>query len=210
MGFYFIPELIQSLTGISFVDYLNTSIYNPLHIERLTYQPLQHGYQLNEIAPTEEDSYFRHQRIQGYVHDMGAAMMNGISGHAGLFSNSQSLAVIMQCYLNLGYYGGREYFSSNQVRKFTGRDAEFSRRGLGFDLKELNTTDIPYVSSLSSDATYGHQGFTGTCIWADPVNNILFIFLSNRTYPDGKINLLHKYRYRTQIQDIIYKARMVL
>ncbi|MBL0238367.1 MAG: serine hydrolase [Saprospiraceae bacterium] len=210
LGFYFIPELIQSLTGISFVDYLNTSIYNPLHIERLTYQPLQHGYQLNDIAPTEEDSYFRHQRIQGYVHDMGAAMMNGISGHAGLFSNSQSLAVIMQCYLNLGYYGGREYFSSNQVRKFTGRDAEFSRRGLGFDLKELNTADIPYVSSLSSDATYGHQGFTGTCIWADPVNNILFIFLSNRTYPDGKINLLHKYRYRTQIQDIIYKARMVL
>lgn len=141
---------------------------------------------------------------------MGAAMMGGVSGHAGLFSNAHDVAVMMQLILNRGTYGGMEYIGSETTSKYIGRDKEFQKRALLFDLPEINDS-IPngYVSTLAPKKTFGHQGFTGTCVWVDPENQLIYVFLSNRTFPDGKINLLHKNRYRTKIQDIIYKSIQV-
>ncbi len=207
LGFYFIPKLISKLKGIGLEPYFIKNFVKPLSLRFTAFNPLSKHFDKNKIPPTENDQYFRHKTIQGYVHDMGAAMMGGISGHAGLFANAHDVAVMMQLVLNSGTYGGQEYIGSETVIKFTTRDKEFNRRALLFDLPELDEAlSNGYVSSLASKKTYGHQGFTGTCVWVDPENKLLFVFLSNRTYPDGKINLLHKNRYRTKIQDIIYKS----
>lgn len=206
IGFYFIPRLIQKITNLSIEDFLQKNIYSWIGMENFCYNPLEKGFLKNQVAPSEIDDYFRHQEIQAYVHDMGAAMLGGISGHAGLFSNAEDLAKLNQCFLNRGNYGGREIFSSGAIAKYTDRDSELQRRGLGFDLPEYNPTDPAYVSTMASEKTYGHQGFTGTCVWTDPKNEIIYIFLSNRTYPKSSPNNLHKYRYRTKIHDIIYKS----
>lgn len=206
IGFYFMPALVEKLSGLNFENFLIKNIINPLGLDYFCYNPIDKNIPKNQIAPSEEDEYFRHQEIQGYVHDMGAAMLGGISGHAGIFANAESIAKLMQCYLNRGNYGGQELISSNVILVYTDRDSELMRRGIGFDLKEIDPKDPPYVSSLASNKVYGHQGFTGTCVWVDPRYNLIYVFLSNRTYPKSSINNLHKYRYRTKIQDIIYKS----
>ena len=206
VGFYFIPKLVQYTTGLQLENYFEKTFAMPLHLRYTCFNPLNHYFSESQIAPTEEDSYFRHQKIQGYVHDMGAAMMGGISGHAGLFSNAGDVAILMQLFLNLGTYGDQEFFSSSTVKKFIKRDKELGKRALVFDMPDLRDSTIAYVSNLAPKSTFGHQGFTGTCAWADPENNIVYVFLSNRTYPDSKQNLLHKNRFRTKIQDQIYKA----
>ena len=206
LGFYFIPALVDSLTGVNFEEFLNKSFYQPLGLNFMRYNPRNKNYTIPQIAPSEEDSYFRHQTLHGYVHDMGAALLGGVSGHAGLFANSKDVAIIMQCFLNNGNYGGREYFTAPQISLFTGRDEELGRRGLCFDLRDTSNLEFPYVSTLSSIRTFGHQGFTGTCAWADPDQNLVYIFLSNRTFPNSKINLLHRNRYRSKIHDAIYNA----
>ncbi|MDQ3141248.1 MAG: serine hydrolase [Bacteroidota bacterium] len=206
IAYYLIPSLIEKITGQKFQDFLYTRLYQPLYIPKLVFNPLQHGFKKTQIAPTEIDTYYRHQVVQAYVHDMGAAMMGGISGHAGLFGNAKSLAVLMQCFLNNGNYGGIEYFRSGTIRGYTDRNEELNRRALAFDVKELGSALPPYVSAKASDRTYGHQGFTGTCVWIDPVHDLVFVFLSNRTYPYSNINKLFKNRYRTRIQDVIYTS----
>ncbi|MEP7195261.1 MAG: glycoside hydrolase family 3 N-terminal domain-containing protein [Saprospiraceae bacterium] len=204
--FYFVPMLVERLTGEFFYDYLDRNFYKPLGMNSTSFQQYCELNDKNLIAPSEVDEYFRHQEIKGNVHDMGSAMCGGVSGHAGIFTNAENLAILMQCYLNSGNYGGREYFSNSVVRQFASRDRELGRRGLIFDLPEEQNSETAYVSNLAPKTTFGHTGFTGTCAWADPVNNIIFIFLSNRTYPNGSINLLHKMRYRVKIQDTIYKS----
>ncbi|HRG32361.1 MAG: serine hydrolase [Saprospiraceae bacterium] len=206
LGFYLIPPLVEALTGKNLVDYLQGNFYKPLGLNFLNYNPRESNELILQIAPSEEDTYFRHQTLRGHVHDMGAALLGGVSGHAGLFGNSKDVAIIMQCFLNNGNYGGREYFTAEQISSFTGRDEELGRRGLCFDLRDTSNVEVPYVSSLSSPRTFGHQGFTGTCTWADPDQNLLYVFLSNRTFPNGKINLLHRNRYRLKIHDAIYNA----
>ena len=204
--FYFIPELVEKFTGQNFSDYADHEIFGPLGMYNTCFQPLAHEVLLENIAPTEEDSYFRHQKILACVHDMGSAMCGGVSGHAGVFSTAEDLAKLMQCYLNNGQYGGREYFTSSMVRSFTMRDKKLGRRALIFDMPELQPSETAYVSRFASKRTFGHTGFTGTCAWVDPESNLIFIFLSNRTYPDGSKNLLHRQRYRVRIQDIVYKS----
>ena len=145
-------------------------------------------------------------KIHGTVHDMGAAMLNGVSGHAGLFSNSQDLAILMQMLLNKGYYGGYNYLKPATVERYTRRHWASSRRGLGFDLKELNPDKTENMSEYASRNSFGHLGFTGTAAFADPDNDIIYIFLCNRTYPTMKNNKLGKNNYRPKIQSIIYKA----
>ncbi len=206
VGFYFIPNLVQKLTKQGFEQYYRQNFVNSLSLRYTAFNPLSKHFSKEQIPPTEIDGYFRHRVIQGYVHDMGAAMLGGMSGHAGLFSNATDVATIMQMILNRGNYGGKEYFTSSTVSKFTERDSELSRRALLFDMPELIDTITAYVSPLASKKTYGHQGFTGTCVWVDPVNQLVYVFLSNRTYPDAKINLLHKNRYRSKIQDVIYRS----
>jgi len=161
---------------------------------------------LSEIVPTENDTEFRRQTIHGYVHDPAAAMLGGVAGHAGLFSDSYSLAVIMQMLMNGGEYGGVRYFKKETVNLFTSQYFKVgeNRRGLLFDkqgaLDHLNG-NLPPVAPYS---TFGHTGFTGTAAWADPENDLVFIFLSNRVQPDAKVNKLAQGNYRTDIMQAIY------
>jgi len=160
----------------------------------------------SEIAPVEDDNYWRHQIVQGYVHDMWAAMLGGVSGHAGLFSNSRDLARLLQMVLNNGKYGGKEFFSYPTIYSFTTRFKNSTRRGIGWDMKELDRNKDCNISDLASSGTFGHYGFTGTGVWADPKENIVYIFLSNRTFPTMKNRKLYKYNFRSKIQSCIYES----
>jgi CubicO group peptidase (beta-lactamase class C family) len=207
LGFLMFAKLIRAQTGKTIDQYCAEKIYGPLGLRRLCYNPLSR-YDASEIVPSEEDNYFRNQRLQGYVHDMGAAMLGGVSGHAGLFGNASSLAVVMQMLMNGGVYGGKRFFSADLVDLYTSRIDGSTRRGLGFDMKELDPSKRNLTSPLAPDATYGHTGFTGTCVWNDPVNGIVFVFLSNRTYPTMQNNKLIEGEYRQRIQTAVYAAMM--
>lgn len=205
LAFYFMHKIIDNISGTGLDTFAQRNFYQPLGMHQTGYRPLDR-FAKEIIPPTEEDRYFRNMRVQGTVHDMGAAMMNGISGHAGLFSNTHDLAILMQMLLNGGVYGGRRYIQSSTVDLFTTRWKKSTRRGLGFDMKELDPKRTENMSLLASDSTYGHLGFTGCAVWADPEENVLFIFLSNRTYPNMKVNKLGRYEYRPRIQSAIYNA----
>ena len=181
--------------------------FHPLGMNSTMYNPL-YKFPLNRIVPTEIDNYFRYQKIQGYVHDMEAAMEGGVAGHAGIFSNSMDVAKIMQMYLQKGNYGGKEYFSAATFDTFNTRyfQASGSRRGLGFDKQQLPGTSGP-TCGCASESSFGHTGFTGTMAWVDPEYNLVYIFLSNRTFPDSNLpNTLSKENIREDIQKVIYQS----
>lgn len=205
LGFYLIAQMVQRLTGKSLDQYVNDEFYQPLGLSSATYNPWANT-SMTRIPPTEEDKYFRRQRIQGYVHDMGAAMLGGVSGHAGLFANAQDVAILMQLLLNNGYYGGQQYLKPETIRTFTSRHPECSRRGTGFDMKELKPEKSQNQCASSSSSSFGHLGFTGTATWADPENNLIYVFLSNRTYPSMRNNKLNREDFRPRIQEVIYEA----
>ncbi|WP_417444731.1 glycoside hydrolase family 3 N-terminal domain-containing protein [Joostella sp.] len=179
--------------------------YKSLGMNYTTYNPLD-KFGKGEIVPTEVDDYFRHQTIQGYVHDMGAAMLGGVGGHAGLFSTSNDLAKMMQMYLQKGYYGGKRYFSSETLDKFNTcyYCDKMNRRGVGFDKPQLGESG-PTCGCVSM-TSFGHSGFTGTYAWVDPEDSLVYIFLSNRTYPTMTNRKLISEGTRTVIQEIIYEA----
>ena len=203
--FIILKDYLEKMTNQK-LDYLSqNNFYNSLGMNNTTYNPLQ-KFDKSTIAPTEIDTYFRHQTIQGYVHDMEAAMEGGVGGHAGIFSNAMDLAKIMQMYLQKGTYGNVRYFSEKTFNDFNTCYfcPENNRRGLGFDKPQLGTSGptcgcVPMTS-------FGHTGFTGTMVWADPENEIVYIFLSNRTYPDATINKLSKENIREDIQKVIYES----
>jgi beta-N-acetylhexosaminidase len=180
--------------------------YNSLGMSRTTYKPLRR-FDMSEIVPTELDTYYRHQLLQGHVHDMGAAMQGGVAGHAGVFSDALGVAKIMQLYLQKGQYGGRRYFSEEVFDKFNALyyDLKKNRRGLGFD-KPSGTANGSTCQCVSMES-FGHTGFTGTMTWADPKTQTIFVFLSNRTFPDANApNRLSKENIRTKIQEVITQA----
>ncbi|MNT28695.1 putative periplasmic esterase [compost metagenome] len=142
--------------------------------------------------------------LQGYVHDQGAAMAGGVAGHAGLFATANDLAIYGQLLLNKGEYGGERYFKAETVDQFTSKQSESSRRGLGFDRWDPNVKN-EYPSKLSNPTVYGHTGYTGTCIWIDPANQLVYIFLSNRVHPQVSTKLLNL-NIRSRIQDAIYEV----
>lgn len=205
LGFYLIKPLVEHVTGKDFAAYLQEAFYDRMGLRHTRFNPWSH-FPVREVVPTEKDSYFRGETVQGFVHDMGAAMLGGVSGHAGLFSTAGDLAVIMQMLLNGGIYGDTRYLNSDIVRAFTTRVPNESRRGIGFDLFELDSGRSPNMGSLASPSTFGHLGFTGTAVWADPEHELIFIFLSNRTYPSMRNNKLIKMDIRPRIQDAIYRA----
>ncbi|MCB0642114.1 MAG: serine hydrolase, partial [Phaeodactylibacter sp.] len=205
LGFYMVAEIVKRLSGRRIDAFAADQFYKPLGLRSMTYNPLERFVE-DRIPPTEEDRYFRWQRIQGYVHDMGAAMLGGVSGHAGLFSDAEDLAVLMQLLLNKGYYGGTWHLDPQTVRQFTSRCPKCTRRGIGFDMKQLDESIPLNVSARASDSTFGHLGFTGTCVWADPEHNLIYVFLSNRTYPSMRNNKLGKMDIRPRIQTAIYEA----
>lgn len=205
LAFYFMHKAINNITGTDLDTFAQRNFYQPLGMHKTGFRPLDR-FTKEIIPPTEEDRYFRNTKVQGTVHDMGAAMMNGISGHAGLFSNTEELAKLMQMLLNGGVYGGRRYINSKTIDLFTTRWQKSTRRGLGFDMKELDPDRSENMSTLASESTFGHLGFTGCAVWADPEENILYIFLSNRTYPNMKVNKLGRYEYRPRIQSVVYNS----
>ncbi|MFM1876060.1 MAG: hypothetical protein RL266_1797, partial [Bacteroidota bacterium] len=206
LGYYYLRKLIQLETKQRSDDYASSTFYRPLGLQTMGYLPRQH-MELDRIVPTEYDMTFRKQLVQGHVHDQGAALLGGVGGHAGLFSNAQDLAVIMQLFLNEGEYGGTRYVSAQTIREFI--KCQFcksgNRRGIGFDKPEPDGKGGPTCECVSY-LSFGHTGFTGTMAWADPDKQIVYIFLSNRVYPDAENTKLLKMDVRTRIQQVIYDA----
>lgn len=208
MGFYYIPKIVKLITNQNIEDYLRTEFYYPMGLNHICYKPLSH-FTREQIAPTENDTVFRRQLIWGDVHDQAAAMFGGVAGHAGLFSNARDLAAIMQMLLDEGIYNGVRYLKPETVRYFT--KAPFAanndnRRGIGFDKLPINKKGSCTASKSGSMQGFGHTGFTGTFVWADPANDMIIIFLSNRVYPDAEPNKLVKTGLRTALHDILYEA----
>ncbi|MEM1217588.1 MAG: glycoside hydrolase family 3 N-terminal domain-containing protein [Bacteroidota bacterium] len=205
LGFYLLAGLVEEKSGLTIDQFAMANFYRPMGLRTTTYNPLTR-FSANKIPPTERDRYFRYQTVQGHVHDMGAAMLGGVSGHAGLFSNAHDLAALMQMLLNKGYYGGERFLEEKTVEQFTKRCPDCLRRGIGFDMKQLDPDIVLNMSSLASERTFGHLGFTGTCVWVDPDEELIYIFLSNRTYPSMKNNKLGKLNTRPLIHRAIYEA----
>jgi CubicO group peptidase (beta-lactamase class C family) len=207
LGFYLLKQTIESLTGQTLDKYTAQSFYNPLGLQTMGYNPLER-FDRSFIIPTEKDNYFRNQLIHGYVHDQGAAMLGGVSGHAGLFSNANDLAVIMQMLLQGGSYGGTKYFEESTVNEFTKQQfpLDDNRRGIGFDKPEPENPDDGPTCKSASASSFGHTGFTGTYAWADPDHQLVYIFLSNRVHPDAQNTKLNSMKIRKEIQQVIYDA----
>jgi CubicO group peptidase (beta-lactamase class C family) len=203
--FIILKEYLEKKTNKKLDVLSQNNFYDVMGMNNTMYNPLQ-KFQLSAIPPTEIDTYFRHQVIQGYVHDMEAAMEGGVAGHAGIFSNSMDVAKMMQMYLQKGSYGNHRYFSEKTFDDFNTCYfcKESNRRGLGFDKPQLGSAGptcgcVPMIS-------FGHTGFTGTIAWADSENEIIYVFLSNRTFPDATVNKLSKENIREDIQKVIYDA----
>ena len=211
LGFYLFGKLVQRLTKQPLDEYVSSTFYRPMGLLTTQFAPLKHGVPRANIIPTEDDQYFRYQMVQGDVHDMGSAMLDGVAGHAGLFSNAQDLAAIFQMLLNGGEYGGKRYLRPETIALFTRRHSQQSRRALGFDRKE--ESDRPNssinVAYQASAGTFGHQGFTGIGAWADPEHNLVYLFLSNRTFPSGENMTLIRRDIRSRIQEVVYEALVV-
>ena len=202
----FLGKIVEKITGRKIDDYVAETFYTPMDLHSIGYDPLVRN-KISAIAPTEFEKNFRRQLLRGYVHDPGAAIMGGVAGHAGLFSNAYDVAAIMQMLLNGGEFVGRHYFKKETVDLFTGYRSPVSRRGYGFDKPEKDNAvrKEPYPSVAASAFTFGHLGFTGTCTWADPAAGIVYVFLSNRLYPSGS-NLLQHLNVRGKIFDALYAA----
>ena len=208
IGYYFLKEIIEKKTGRS-LDFVADSLYyKPMGLQNTLYNPLKR-FNKTQITPTELDTIYRNQLIHGYVHDQGAAMLGGVGGHAGLFSNATELATIMQLFLNEGAYGGERFIGDSTIQYFT--SAPFknttikNRRGIGFDKPTLDLNGGPTCDAVSLKS-YGHSGFTGTRAWVDPKHDLVYIFLSNRVYPDANNWKLVRNDIRTRIEKVIYNS----
>jgi beta-N-acetylhexosaminidase len=205
--FIYLGKIVEAISGMPLNEFAQKEFYTPLGLTSTGFKPRQY-LPLNRIAPTEHEKQFRLQLIQGDVHDPGAAMFGGVSGHAGLFSDAYDIAVIMQMLLNGGELNGKIYLKKETVDLFTAYHSSFSRRGYGFDKpeKDNNTRLEPYPCLSASPLSFGHTGFTGTCTWVDPEKKLVYVFLSNRVSPQGDNTLLLKMNVRPTIQEAIYKA----
>jgi CubicO group peptidase (beta-lactamase class C family) len=204
LTFMILKEYLEKSTSKTLDVLVQDNLFQSLGMNNSLYNPLQKRNK-TDIAPTEIDNYFRHQTLQGYVHDQGAAIEGGVQGHAGLFSNAMDIAKMMQLYLQKGNYAGIQYFSAKTFDDFNTcyLCTDGNVRGLGFN--KPRGSDNP-TSKSASDSSFGHTGFTGTMTWADPITETVYVFLSNRTYPGVVENKLAKGKIREQIQEVIYEA----
>lgn len=206
LGYYYLKKIIEKETQAALNIYVQKTFYAPLGLSTMTYKPLA-KFDLDRIVPTEFDAKFRKQLIHGDVHDQGAAMLGGVGGHAGLFSDANDLAVLMQMYMNKGEYGGVRYIDTATISECTKcQYCKDNRRAIGFDKPEMNPEKDSPVCGCVSYLSFGHAGFTGTLAWADPENQLVYIFLSNRVYPDADDNKLAKSGIRSKIQEVIYST----
>ena len=213
VGYYFLKEIVEKVTRQSIDEYNQENFYGPLGMSRTTFRPLK-KFSLDEIMPTENDQTFRKQLIHGYVHDPGAAMLGGIGGHAGLFSRANDLGILMQMYLQGGKYSGEDYLLNEVLDEYSKcqfcKDSillspDENRRGAGFDKPAFHGEPGPTCDCISYKS-YGHSGFTGTYAWVDPEEELVYVFLSNRVYPDANNKKLLNLNIRTRIQEAIYAA----
>ncbi|MCC6447360.1 MAG: serine hydrolase [Chitinophagaceae bacterium] len=206
LDFIFLQKVVENITKKTLDLYVDETFYKPMKLSNTAYNAYQ-TLPKREIAPSEKDNYFRYNVVQGYVHDMGAAMFGGVSGHAGIFSTATDIATVFQMLLNGGVYDGKRYFKKSTVDLFTAKYSSISRRALGFDKPDFRKGFPSPCSDNVSSKTFGHQGFTGTCVWADPENDIVFVFLSNRTYPSAENKLINSsLNVRETAQAYIYKS----
>lgn len=207
LGLIILQKIIEKISGKPLDHLVEDVFYKPLGLCKFGYHPLQWTSREN-IVPSERDSAFRRQVVQGYVHDPAAAMMGGVAGHAGVFSNAQALAVIMQMLLNNGEYAGRHYLRAETVKKFTAKayPETVNRRGLIFDKPDPAAGENGPAATNASPLSFGHSGFTGTYAWADPQSGLVYIFLSNRVYPTALNNKLAKTNLRTRIMKMAIEA----
>lgn len=205
LPYYILQRYFERKFNMPMEDIVQENFYESMGANYTTYLPLE-KFTKNNIPPTEQDNIFRKQKVQGYVHDQGAAMLGGVSGHAGLFSNSNDVAKIMQMYLWKGFYGGERFFNPDVFDKFNTcyYCKKNVRRGVGFDKPQLGTAG-PTCGCVSM-TSFGHSGFTGTFAWADPEAEIVYVFLSNRTFPDAENKKLIRSDLRSKIQEAIYMA----
>ncbi len=211
LTFLIFPELIQQLTGQSYEYYLEKNFYLPLGATTLGFRPMTKNYP-NNIVPTEIDTLFRHTLTRGWVHDENASLLGGVSGNAGLFATANDLAKIIQMYMQYGSYGGKRYISESTLKEFT--QVQYpendNRRGLGFDKPSLNNSELSLKDSYPAPEvgtnSFGHSGFTGTFVWADPENQLVYIFLSNRVYPSRAHSNIYKLNIRSAVQQVFYQA----
>jgi beta-N-acetylhexosaminidase len=204
IGLYIMHRINEKLINQSQQDFLRQNLYDPLGASTMGYLPLERFNTLR-IVPTENDKLFRRELLVGTVHDEGAAMLGGLAGHAGNFSTANDLLKLGQMLLQKGYYGGYQYYKPQTVDYFTAKQFDTSRRGLGWD-KPVQSDWVSPASILASPKTFGHTGFTGTCMWIDPEFDLVFIFLSNRVYPTRNNNKLSSLNIRSRIQDVIYQS----
>jgi beta-N-acetylhexosaminidase len=209
LGPLIMAHIIERITKKKLDEYVEENFYKPLGLQNILFKPIEKNIDLKRIVPSTNDTIFRNQTLRGDVHDPAAAMLGGVAGNAGIFSDANDLAVVMQMLLNGGEYGGKRYFKKETVDFFTKRQFPLTsnRRGVLFDKPEPDSTLNGPTCKSASMSTFGHQGFTGTCAWADPVNKLLYIFLSNRIYPDETNTKLSSLNIRTRIMQVIYDAR---
>ena len=211
LTFLLVPELVENLTGKPFDRFLRDEFYDPLGCDNLVFLPERNAPGAR-IVPTEYDSIYRHDLTRNWVHDENASLMGGVSGNAGLFGSAADLAVLMQFYANYGTYGGKRLLDSTTVREFARVQypENDNRRGLGFDKPLLDNAGQPlqeaYPAPLASPESFGHSGFTGTFVWADPENQLVYIFLSNRVHPSREHRKLYDLNIRTALHQVFYQA----
>ena len=205
--FIFLGKIVEAISGLTLDQYTQKNFYNKIGMYSTGFIP-RNRFQLECLVPTETEKHFRNQTTRGDVHDEGASMFGGVAGHAGLFSNAYDLSLLYQMLLNGGVLNGERYLKSETIKLFTAYESKISRRGFGFDKPEKDNTirRDPYPSTLVSPETFGHTGFTGTCVWVDPKNDLVYIFLSNRVYPTRDNGKLANMGIRGKIQDAIYRA----
>jgi len=206
LGYYYFKDIIENTTKDSLQNYVG-KVYKQLGMSTTGYLP-RRKIMIDKIVPTEYDISFRKQLLRGYVHDQGAALLGGVGGHAGLFSNANDLAKLMQMYLNKGTYGGERYLEERTMQIFT--DCQFcddgNRRAIGFDKPEPDPLKESPSCTCVSMLSFGHTGFTGTMVWIDPQYQLVYVFLSNRVYPDAENKKLVQLGVRTKVQEAIYNA----
>lgn len=205
LSMYYMKEIVEKASETPLNIYVNKKYYQPLGMQNAGFLPRKR-FNKDQIVPTtENDGWLRNMLVQGFVNDSGAAMLGGVSGHAGLFANANDMAIFCQMLLNKGKYGGETYLKPATIEMFTSKQSTISRRGLGFDTKDPDPSKT-YPSTLASDEVYGHTGYTGTAIWIDPKYKLVYVFLSNRVYPDDVNKSLNTLNIRSRIQDVIYRA----
>jgi CubicO group peptidase (beta-lactamase class C family) len=205
VNFILLKEIAETISGKPMDVFLDSLFYFPMELSHMTYRPLL-THQKEDIAPTVEKDFLRNGILQGYVHDPDAAFLGGVSGNAGLFASARDVAMVYQMLLNDGQLDGTRYLSTATCRLFTTSTSASGRRYLGFDKPVPEKPAHSPCCSSAPAAVYGHTGYTGTCCWVDPVNKLVYVFLSNRTYPEDKVNKLAKMGIRTKIQEVLYQS----